>query len=275
MLIIQKKSAISVFYGLISVDGEIGEDELQKLDELGNELDPECFAGYRDEVIAEGQAQQEKMIDDEDLYDVIAECVQDALRDVVDDSTQGVPSRLLLWNMLTLAFSNGDYDAAQRRLIKHVARVAGIPASVFLEMEQLMQTYVSVENERAWLKTSQRPYAEIEPIVEELNDRIRVLAASAEALIGDELLEQNVEALTYRPNAVENAMSALGEKMEPMLGEIGNKTNEMFGVAKAQFGSAATAVSAGFGKQKDRFLSGLKNKKKHNSDEDAAAEKEK
>ena len=274
MLVIQKKSAVSVFYALIAVDGEVGADELQKLDELGNELDPESYATYRDEVIAEELALHEKLIDEEDLYDVFAEYVHDALGDAVSDLQQGVPSRLLLWDMLTLAFSNNDYAAAQRRLIKHVARVAGIQASVFLEMEQLMQTFITVEKERAWLKTSNRPYSEIEPIVTELDDRIRVLAASAEALIGDELLEQNVEALTYRPNAVENAMSALGEKMEPMLGEIGNKTNEMFGVAKAQFGSAATAVSAGFGKQKDRFLSGLKNKKKHNSDEDAAAEKE-
>ena len=260
MLAIQKKSAVSVFYGLIAVDGEIGADELQKLDELGHELDPENYDGYRDEVIAAEEAQREKMIDEEDYYDVIAEYVHDALRDTFPDPTQGVTSRLLLWDMLTLAFSNNDYDAAQRRLIKHVARIAGIQASVFLEMEQLMQTYVAVEKERAWLKASERPYTEIEPIVEELDERIQVLTESAKALIGDELLEQNVEALTYRPNAVETAMSSLGEKMEPMLGEIENKTNELFGAAKTQIGSAATAFSSGFGKHKDRFLGGLKNK---------------
>ena len=274
MLVIQKKSAVSVFYALIAVDGEIGADELQKLDELGNELDPANYAAYRDEVIAAELALHEKMIDEEDHYDVFAEYVHDVLGDTVPDPTQGVPSRLLLWDMLTLAFSNNDYAAAQRRLIKHVARIAGIQPSVFLEMEQLMQTYITVEKERAWLKTSNRPYSEIEPIIAELDDRIRVLTASAEALIGDELLEQNVEALTYRPNAVESAVSALGEKMEPVLGEIGNKTNEMFGVAKAQLGSAATAVSASFGKQKDRFLSGLKSKKKSNGEKDADSAEE-
>lgn len=269
MLVIQKKSAVAVFYALIAVDGEVGADELQKLDELGNEIDPEAYAAYRDAVIAEELALHEKMIDEEDLYDVIAEYVHDALGDTVLDPTQGVPSRLLLWDMLTLAFSNNDYAAAQRRLIKHVARIAGIQTSVFLEMEQLMQTYITVEKERAWLKTSNRPYSEIEPIVAELDDRIRVLTASAEALIGDELLEQNVEALTYRPNAVETAVSALGEKMEPMLGEIGNKTNEWLGAAKTQFGSAASAVSSGFGKQKDRLFGGFKNKKKNAGGETA------
>ncbi|MCR5781706.1 MAG: hypothetical protein K6G90_03105 [Clostridia bacterium] len=119
MLIIQKKSAFSIFYGLIFVDGEIGEDELHKLDELGNEIDPEFFADYRNVVIAAGHALRDKMIDEEDLYDVIAEDVQDAIRDTVDIPEQGVPSRLLLWNMMTLAFSNGDYADIQRRLIKH------------------------------------------------------------------------------------------------------------------------------------------------------------
>lgn len=274
MLIIQKKSAISVFYGLIYVDGEVGEDELQKLDELGNELDPENYADYRDDIIAEEQAQHEKMIDDEDFYDVIAEHVHEALLETADDPTEGVPSRLLLWNMLTLAFTNGDYAAAQRRLIKHVARIAGIQTSVFLEMEQLMQTYVSVEKEREWLRTSQRPYTEIEPIVAEMDDRIQVLTTSVEALIGDELLEQNTEALTYSPNAIETAINSLEDKMEPMLGEIGNKTNELLGSAKNQLGSAATAFSSGFGKQKDRFLGGLKNKMKQIVEESPNSEKE-
>ncbi len=275
MFVIQKKSAVAVFYSLISVDGEIGTDELQKLDELGNELDPEGFPGYRDEVIAEEEALRSKMIDEDDLYDVIAEYVQDALRETVDDPEQGVPSRLLLWNMLTLAFCNGDYAAEQRRLIKHVSRVTGIEASVFLEMEQLMQTYVSVEKERAWLRKSERPFAEIEPIIWELDDRIRVLTSAAEALIGDEILMQRMDALTYRPNAVETTMGAIGEKMRPVIGEIGTKTTEFLGSAKSQLGSAATAVSAGIGKQKDRILGGLKNRKKNIGTENTDAGEEK
>ncbi len=274
MLVIQKKSAISIFYGLIAVDGEIGEEELQKLDELGNGLDPEGYPYYRDEIIAAWQTHQAKMIDDEDYYDVIAEGVQEALHQITDDPENGAASRLLLWDMLTLAFINGDYAAVQRRLIKHVARISGIKASVFLEMEQLMQTYVSVEKERAWLKKSERPYTEIEPIVLELNDRIKVLTSAAESLITDELLEQNTEALVYQPDAVEKTMGALSEKMQPVLGEVGNKANEIMDAAKKQFGPSAAAALAGFGKQKDRFFGGLKSKMKNVGLEDADDTKE-
>lgn len=263
MLIIQKKSAVSVFYGLIAVDGEVGEEELQKLDELGHGLDPEGYEAYRDEVIAAWQAQQEKMIDDEDYYDVIAEGVQEALHDALDDPEKGMPSRLLLWDLLTLAFINDDYADVQRRLIKHVARIAGINASVFLEMEQLMQTYISVEKERALIRKSERPYAEIEPIVLELNDRIKVLTTAAESLIADELLEQNIEALVYKQGVFGKTMGALGEKMQPVFGGIGDKANEIMGAAKKQVGHGAAAALAGLGKQKDRLFGGLKSKKKN------------
>ena len=263
MLLIKKRSAVAVFYALISVDGEIGADELEKLDELGQEIDPENFTNYRDEVIADGQTQSNKMIDEDDLYDVIAESTQDALHDTTEDPAEGVYSRLLLWDLLALAYANADYDASQRRLIKHVCRVIGCEASVFLEMEQLMQTYISVEKERSWLKQSNRPYTEIEPLVAELDSRIKILTSAAGALISDEMTEPTVTALTYGPGKVEVAMGALGEKMEPVISEISDKTNQVFESAKSQFGTAATAMSAEFGKQKDRLFSGLKKKMKN------------
>ena len=47
------RSAIKALYYLIAIDGEITPDELVKLDEVGNEIDPESYLQYRDEVFAE------------------------------------------------------------------------------------------------------------------------------------------------------------------------------------------------------------------------------
>ncbi len=63
----------------------------------------------------------------------------DALRCNVKVQTQGVGVRLLIWNMLVIAFINGECTKDEKRLIKHVVRVTKMDKSVFLEMEQLMK----------------------------------------------------------------------------------------------------------------------------------------
>ena len=52
--------------------------------------------------------------------------------------------RLLVWDLLTIAFSNADYAYAERKLIKHIVRVTGMEHSVFFEMEHSIKTVMAL-----------------------------------------------------------------------------------------------------------------------------------
>ena len=104
-------------------------------------------------------------------YEVVLEGVDKALAAQIDDPANGITVRLLVWDMLVIAFSNAEYSSYERKLVKHIVRVMGMDRSVFLEMEQIVKTNAAVENELTWINQSNRPYFEIRPIVDELERR--------------------------------------------------------------------------------------------------------
>ena len=57
MILLEKRAAVKAFYYLMAVDGAVTADEIECFDSIGAELDPEAFATYRDELIAECELQ--------------------------------------------------------------------------------------------------------------------------------------------------------------------------------------------------------------------------
>lgn len=186
MIVFEKKAAIEVFYYLMSVDGEVTGDELECFDAIGSELDPEKFPEYREEVIARCRTQIRNVIDEEDHYDVISEGVDKALSHRVSDPEKGIAGRLLLWDLLVIAFANDSYSAQERRLIKHLVRTMEMDRTVFLEMEQIIKTSEAVEREIRWIQDTTRPYGQVRPVVEELERRRQVILTCARQLVDDE-----------------------------------------------------------------------------------------
>jgi uncharacterized tellurite resistance protein B-like protein len=271
MKLISAKNTIAIFYYLMSADGFIAEEELQKLDSIGVEVDAENYMSYRDDIIERCENQKLTVIDDEDYYDVISEGIDKELYSDIDDDEQVIASRLLIWNLLVIAYSDNEYHQNERRLIKHIVRVSGMPTSVFLEMELLIKSAIEVENERKWLSASNRPYNEIAPIVEELDRRIAYLSESAKNLIDDEVRTPSVEALEIKPTVfdhVENAVAPVAaqvkEAVEPVasgiskaVAPVGEKAGEAFEGAKTAVSGFASDVGksiggffGGFGKKK-------------------------
>ena len=272
MNLFQKKSAVAVFYYLMSVDGQISPEELTCFDEIGNMLDGETFPSYRDEVIQECEAQLKNIIDEEDHYEVALEGVDRALSHCAETLEEGIPTRLLIWDMLVIAFSNLDYSQWERRLIKHVVRTQESDKSVFLEMEQLMQTDLAIDRERRWIEQSDRSYAEVRPVVEELDKRRQNVMACAQALIDDELFTP-VEKVACTPNQkIEKAKAAIEGAVAPVAGEIGEKTSRFFGDAKSKLEEVAAPLADNVGKQTKKLFSGLKAHKKHGEAELPEAE---
>lgn len=263
MHLLKKKSATKIFYYLMAVDGEVSTDELNCFDEIGHEIDPESFTKFREVVILECEKQLKNTIDDDDYYEVVLEGTDQALAEQADDLSSGISARLLVWDMLVIAFSNDNYAECERKLIKHIVRTMGIDHSVFLEMEQLMKTNDSVGKELAWIKTTDRTYAEIAPIVAELENRRAVIMTCAKALIEDELYS-SVEKVNIPQNKViESAKVKFEEKVAPAAIEIGEKTAKFVGDAKAVIGGATAPMAAELGKQTKKLFNGIKSLKKN------------
>ena len=176
------RNALKVFYYLIAADGKILEEELCKFDEIGTALDP-AFEAHKSEIIEECNEQLENTIDPEDYYDVLQDAVGEAIDSSRYDGGSFITPRLLLWNMLTIAYCDGDYAEQERRLLKCVVRKLNIDKAVFLEMENSILTVTELENELQWIKTTDRPYLQIEAMVNRINHRRDTIFESVMALI--------------------------------------------------------------------------------------------
>ena len=180
--IISTKSAIKIIYYLMAADGEIFHSEEEKFDSIGKELDPE-FADHKDQIVKECQAQLDKAIDPGDYYDVLQDGVEDALIYSKHTEDSFITPKLLLWDLLTVAYSDESYDDVERKLIKYIVRKTNVDKAVFLEMESSILTLLDVEKELAWIKTTEKPYLTIEAMVNELADRKNVIFESVKDLI--------------------------------------------------------------------------------------------
>ena len=176
------RNALKVFYYLIAADGKILDEELRKFDEIGTALDP-AFEAHKSEIIEECNEQLENTIDPEDYYDVLQDAVGEAIDSSGYDGGSFITPRLLLWNMLTIAYCDGDYAEQERRLLKCVVRKLNIDKAVFLEMENSILTVSELENELQWIKTTDRPYLQIEEMVNRINHRRDTIFESVMALI--------------------------------------------------------------------------------------------
>lgn len=176
------KSAIKIIYYMMAVDGTIYQDEEEKFDEIGKELDPD-FQHNKDAIVRECQAQTGKLIDPEDYYAVLQEGVEDAIAVGVITKGAVIAPKILVWDLLTVAYSDGNYDENERKLLKYVVRKLDISKDVFLEMESSYLALVDLENELTWIKRTDRPYLTIEKMVNEINDRKTVIMESVRNLI--------------------------------------------------------------------------------------------
>ena len=180
--IISTKSALKIIYFLMAVDGKVYHSEEEKFNAIGAELDPD-FADKKEKLITECQCQLDKVIEPEDYYDVVQDGVEDALRLSVRSTDSFITPKLLVWDLLTIAYSDESYDETERKLLKYIVRKLNIDKAVFLEMEHSFLTLMDLEKELSWIKTTDRPYLTIEGMVNEIADRKNVIFESIKDLI--------------------------------------------------------------------------------------------
>ena len=179
---LSSKSIIKIIYYMMAVDGEITDDELKEFDEIGKEVDPQ-YSDLKEQIMEECRHQIEKVIDPEDYYSVLQDGIEDAIAQGANATGSVLTPKILIWDLLTIAHSDGFYHDKERQLMKYIVRKLDIDKAIFLEMESSYQTLIDLENELAWVKTTDRPYLTIETIVNEIADRKTVIFDSIKDLI--------------------------------------------------------------------------------------------
>ena len=179
---ISTRSALKISYFLIAADKEIASAEEEKFDQIGKELDPN-FNEHKPDVIAKCKNCLEKIIDPEDYYDVLQDGVEDALSEEQISDNVFITPKLLIWDLMTIAYSDKEYNETERRLLKYIARKLDIAKDVFLEMETSLLTINDIEREITWIKTTDRQYLDIENQVKELEKRKNDIFFAVKSLI--------------------------------------------------------------------------------------------
>lgn len=237
-MFVSTKDALSSYYYLIAVDEHVTDEERDMFDAIGNDIDPQMFGNYREELVDGCRNTVNQASLSTDRFEMLVEAVDDALHAVDTDAQDAVSSRLLVWNMLSISFADGGASEDELKMIRHVARHCGVDRDVFQEMEQLMRSASAVLNEKRYLESSNGTYAEIKPIIDEMNKRCAAIQRAAEQLIGDELAPKPGKAKMPEKDIVDHAKEKIEEGIAPAANWVQEQASNVADAA----GSAAKPV---------------------------------
>ena len=183
MKMIKKQNALKICYYLMAADGLIVDDERTKFDELGNLLD-ETYPTYKDQLLWECK-QNGLFSEDRErvflLMDYVEREMKEGITDNITDDT--IPGRLLIWNMLTIALCDRDYEEGERRLIENAVRKLEVEEADFHEMEQTLVAANAVERESRLISENEAGNEDAKLQLKNLKERGQVIAANARDLM--------------------------------------------------------------------------------------------
>ena len=181
--IVSVKDSLKLIYCLMAADGSISPEEEEKFLEIGNSLDSD-FEQWKDELIADLSMKENVLSDEEEYFDFIHDYAAKIIYQS-EDTGEGIGVKTLIWDLLVMAFSEGDYSANERRLIRFVAKALNIDSAIPLEMEQTLRTITALNKEEEWLKSVNRPYSVVAEQVDELKERREAIMNGVHALMAD------------------------------------------------------------------------------------------
>ena len=182
--LIRSEDAVRVLYYLMAADGVVSPEEIEKFNEIGADIDS-GFETKKESLMQECEGFLEKAADEQERYDILHEHAAEAIRSSRASEDGQIRPRLFLWNLLAIAFADGEYSENEVRLIRAMARLMEVDPVIVKEMESTIRTLLALEQETDWLKKSGRPYADVEFQLNELADRKNVVIQGIKALLLD------------------------------------------------------------------------------------------
>ena len=174
------KSFIALLWLLAYIDGDASEGERARISELAKLMD-EGYDAYAEGLEAECAAKMER---DAREFGRVAAAKMTARSFVAALDVSRQEAKLVCWNLLAVASSDGISDD-ELGFTRFVSEELGVSPAVFEELENYSAAVVEIASSRERLRESQRSYAEIEPLVKELENRERTIIEAAQALVTD------------------------------------------------------------------------------------------
>lgn len=141
------RDALRIMYCLMLIDGTVYAEEGAKYSEIGLACDQD-FDRYKkqliDECTAMAQSESAQGVefvslesgDSEEYYEQIRDYVGDLITEEDFYRTEGVRAKDLIWNLLAIAHSEGEYSEDEQQLIRFIAAKTGVDDATLFEMEQ-------------------------------------------------------------------------------------------------------------------------------------------
>ena len=120
----------------------------------------------------------------------------------------------------------------------------------------------SIQDEINWASQADRPYAEIKPIIDELEKRQDVITESAEYLIADEIDADNP--YEYKPDFFDKTKAEIDKKVKPVTDKIGKTVRPVTDKVGAAVVPVASKAKEKTGEMFGRLAGKLKRGNKSN-----------
>jgi uncharacterized tellurite resistance protein B-like protein len=182
--LIKPYDAMKIVYCVMAADGKIDESELEEFSSIGKQIDPK-FKDHKKELIAECKKIVTSAKKDDDYLDALAETVSDIIKESKKTDEGSILPRLLLWNLIVIAYAEGKFSKTERKIVRTVARRSKIDSSIIKDMENSIRTVQLIENEERILKKSKKTYSKADENLKELKHRKKVIMESTYALINE------------------------------------------------------------------------------------------
>lgn len=141
------------------------------------------------ELVTEDFATYCKSIDDldkdENYYNNIINHVAEALIHSKTTPNGTIGKRLLLWNLLSVAYSDNEYSKTEKDILYIVNHIMEIDESTIQEMEADVATIYTIENEIEFLKNTNRNYQKVQEKLSVLEERKTTIMDSVRELLLD------------------------------------------------------------------------------------------
>ena len=169
-------SALEILYFLIAADQELKDEETVMFDEIGKAFFGD-FDQYKERILEDCRRQlaptNEMPMDAllKQAADHALQLSEITLRSDEKHVSPVISVKLLIWDMMTVAYCDGECAPEEQELIRYIAEKTELDPTVYLELKSSIETVTDLKKETDWLKTTDRPYLTIEAMVNEIADR--------------------------------------------------------------------------------------------------------
>ena len=164
---ISVRSSMKIIYYLMAADGRIFHNEQEKYEEIGRGLDP-GFDAVRDEIIASCDPEPDRSLEPEAYMHSLMDGIRAAVLEGINQETASIAPKVLVWDLLIIAYSDGYYDPRERRLVRYTVKKLEIDIELFMRMEIGFLEMMHLDSELDWIRTQEHPRLQMKAIAREL-----------------------------------------------------------------------------------------------------------